>query len=52
MGVTGIDWSMNSKWARSLTSSMTLNHDVYFIDGDVYNNMEIAGLLATSNVSA
>jgi hypothetical protein len=30
MGMTGIDWRLYCKWARSQTSSMTLIHDGKF----------------------
>jgi len=52
MGETGFDCCIKGQWARSQILSMTLNYDISFIDGDVYENMEFAGLLATSEVAA
>lgn len=51
MGVTGFDWNIWDKQARSQISSMTLIHGGKFVNGNIYNNMEVAGLLATSEVA-
>jgi len=48
--VTGIDWQDYLHGARSQTSSMTLIYDGHFLDGNVYNEMAMFGLVSETAI--
>lgn len=50
--MTDIDWRQGVKWARISISSRDSKYGGSCINGNVYNQMEVVGLLATSEVTA